>query len=286
MRANVVTAGAAAAIAILAVVIAASGSMIRAPTVRNPPVAPPAASISSLEVKKNDVPTPSAPEAVSKPPEVASNVGVLPERTEPDGSFGDNTASDTSQQSKSPDDWKATILFNPVATAAGIIEAKGYSVTMKGVAPVQPDETCSFADRDWPCGLRARSAFRAWLRGRAVTCVVPPKPEPDAIVADCILGKQDIGAWLVARGWARPKGEAYAELASAAAKEAKGIFGAPGAMEAPTSSIVQNTLPSPNESGFILAPNTAGQDEVFPPKPPAPSQSIVTLPAAPTAPAQ
>lgn len=107
---------------------------------------------------------------------------------------------------KMPDDWNGTKLFQPVAPAAGLIEAKGYSVAVSGIDIVRQDETCSEDGKTWPCGVRARTAFRAFLRGRAVVCTVPPEGGRDLIAAECRIGKQDVGQWLVDNGWARRQG--------------------------------------------------------------------------------
>ncbi|TIW89241.1 MAG: thermonuclease family protein, partial [Mesorhizobium sp.] len=66
---------------------------------------------------------------------------------------------------KMPDDWNGTKLFQPVAPAAGMIEAKGYSVAISGIDIVRQDETCADGGKSWTCGSRARTAFRAFLRG-------------------------------------------------------------------------------------------------------------------------
>ena len=127
---------------------------------------------------------------------------------------------------KMPDDWNGTKLFQPVASAAGLIEAKGYSVAVSGIDVVRQDETCSDDGKSWPCGIRARTAFRAFLRGRAVVCAVPPEGGRDLIAAECRVGKQDVGQWLVENGWARAaKGGPYVEAGEKARTEKKGIFG-------------------------------------------------------------
>ena len=95
---------------------------------------------------------------------------------------------------KMPDDWNGTKLYQPVATAAGMIEAKGYSVAVAGIDVVGQDETCTDERQAWACGIRARTAFRAFLRGRAVACAVPPEGGRDLITAECRIGKQDVGA--------------------------------------------------------------------------------------------
>jgi len=179
-----------------------------------------------------------------------------------------------------PGEWKSTRLFNPVAAAAGIVEAQGYQVALAGVEPTPLDEECSFEGRTWPCGTQARTAFRAWLRARAVQCVVPPEPDRQLITAECNVGKDDLGAWLVTSGWARAAaGSPYAEAGQKAEAEKKGLFGAPPkpidslpTPNLPTSSIqVMPDQPILNDSGE--APATPSiLDGAFPPAPTNPSQ--------------
>ncbi len=133
-----------------------------------------------------------------------------------------------------PGDWKAAILYRPVAPAAGLIEAMGHSLAIAGVEPVDPYETCDFDGKSWPCGARARTAFRAWLRGRAVTCAVPPEPDRAVISASCQLGERDVGAWLVENGWARAAADGlYANAGEKARSANKGIFGPPPSADLP-----------------------------------------------------
>ncbi|MDQ6437415.1 thermonuclease family protein [Mesorhizobium sp. LHD-90] len=196
---------------------------------------------------------------------------------------------------KMPDEWKGTRLFQPVATAAGLLEAKGYKIAVAGVEPVMPDETCVSSGRAWPCGARARAAFRAWLRGRSVTCTVPPEADRETIVAACLVGKEDAAAWLVENGWARaaPAGD-YAALGEVAAQARKGIFGPPPSTSAPAASVAGSDLPAPAESGTaILAAPLADPAEAAapdlpapPPVPDGPLGAFPTPPAPPPAPAE
>jgi endonuclease YncB( thermonuclease family) len=127
-----------------------------------------------------------------------------------------------------PDDWKGTTLYRPVAPAAGVVEAMGHTVAIAGVDTVAADETCLFEGEEWACGIRARTAFRLWLRGRAVTCAVPAEADPKTITAACRLGKQDVGQWLVSNGWARAAaGGPYGDADEKARAAKKGIFGRP-----------------------------------------------------------
>lgn len=119
-------------------------------------------------------------------------------------------------------------LFQAIAPSAGLIEAKGLSVTIAGIDRIAQDETCTDEHgRRWACGLRARGAFRAFLRGRAPVCMLPPDHAEKSVTASCRLGKQDIGTWLVSNGWARPAtGGPYVEAGEKAKATKKGIFGA------------------------------------------------------------
>lgn len=188
-----------------------------------------------------------------------------------------------------PDKWKGTPLYQAVASAAGRIEAKGYSVAVSGVDIMPEDETCiDEAGKSWPCGVRARAAFRALIRQRAVNCVVPPEGGRDLISASCRIGKVDLGEWLVTNGWVRPvAGGPYAEAGEKAKAEKRGIFGkapegtglppAPPPVSAPEavpSSIIDSSglgaPPAPSNPPSIEQPAGQGGDpklRVFPPAP-------------------
>ncbi|MDX8481463.1 thermonuclease family protein [Mesorhizobium sp. VK24D] len=127
-----------------------------------------------------------------------------------------------------PQDWHETLLYRPVAISSAIVEAMGRKVAISGTVDIDPARTCSFDDAVWPCGQRARAAFNAWLRGRALKCVLPPDGDRFAIAAPCMLGKQDVGAWLVANGWAMASPSGIYGKAEAVARDARmGIFGPP-----------------------------------------------------------
>lgn len=181
---------------------------------------------------------------------------------------------------------KDPVLFRPVAVESAVVEAMGRRVAIAGVQSVGPDETCVAADgATWPCGASARTAFRLWLRGRALTCDLPDDTETDPVVAPCRMGAQDAGAWLVANGWARAvAGGAYVEAQQAAEQAGKGIFGpAPDRSNLPAIGAPATSLGEAPESGSILAEPGAALSEpaggliapgadptlsVFPPAPP------------------
>jgi endonuclease YncB( thermonuclease family) len=153
---------------------------------------------------------------------------------------------------KMPDDWSGTKLFQPVATAAGFIEAKGYSVVVSGIDVISQEQTCTDGGKSWDCGIRARTAFRAFLRGRAVVCAVPPEGGRDLISAECRIGKQDIGEWLVENGWAKAaQGGPYVEAGKKAHAAKKGVFGPAPDLSGPPA-LPAASRPPPAPPGSIL----------------------------------
>ncbi|RWX62451.1 thermonuclease family protein [Mesorhizobium sp. M4B.F.Ca.ET.089.01.1.1] len=127
-----------------------------------------------------------------------------------------------------PGDWREMLLYRPIATSSAIFEAMGRTVAISGTLAIDPDTSCSFHEIAWPCGLRARAAFNAWLRGRALKCLVPPDVDRFAIAAPCKLGKQDVGAWLVSNGWATAlPGGIYGKAEATARSAEMGMFGPP-----------------------------------------------------------
>ncbi|MCO5063442.1 MAG: thermonuclease family protein [Rhizobiaceae bacterium] len=131
---------------------------------------------------------------------------------------------------KNSGEWKSTRLFKPVASSAGMLEAQGYRIALAGIEPLAPEEKCTFEGEEWPCGQLARTAFRSWLRGRAIACVVPPEPGEQTVVAECHVGKTDVAEWLVSNGWARPASSGpYADAGQKTSAAGKGIYGRPPA---------------------------------------------------------
>ena len=160
------------------------------------------------------------PELVAPPP-VEYQALVRAEPRDPLGPLGQ-------AQPPRKKELEGGLLYQPVATSSAVFEAMGHTIAIAGTESVAPGETCNHDGVEWPCGARARTAVRLWLRGRALTCDVPPDTERDLIVVGCRLGKQDVGAWLVANGWAHAaKGGPYEDVEAKAREAGLGIFGAP-----------------------------------------------------------
>ena len=121
-----------------------------------------------------------------------------------------------------------TPFYRPVAVESAVFESMGHRVAIAGTESVALNETCMADGVSWRCGVRARTAFRLWLRGRALVCALPDDPDAATVAAQCRMGKQDAGAWLVSNGWARATpGGPYAKAGEEAQAAKKGIFGPP-----------------------------------------------------------
>lgn len=129
------------------------------------------------------------------------------------------------QAAQRPAEQKPTLLHRPVATSSGEFTSRDMTVRLAGIVPVGADEECESDGKKWPCGVHARTAFRNWLRGRALSCVLPAESSA-TVVAECQLGKLNPAEWLVAQGWAYSEaGGPYTELEEEARKQKRGIFG-------------------------------------------------------------
>lgn len=126
-----------------------------------------------------------------------------------------------------PKRWR--LVHQPVATAAGVLEVNGMTLVLTGIDIVAANETCTApSGQSWPCGMAARTAFRAYLRGRALNCHLPDKPVETGQLAECLLQGEDPSLWLITRGWARAKSDGPFALQEAIAEQSlKGIFGSP-----------------------------------------------------------
>ena len=114
-------------------------------------------------------------------------------------------------------------LYNPVVVSAGAIKVGDDEVRLAGIAVTEPDKSCGEGASAWPCGRLARAALRSFIRGRAIECEIPAGADAIPNPARCLVGGEDISAWLAAQGWAEADG-AYGDDAKAARDEKLGLF--------------------------------------------------------------
>lgn len=118
------------------------------------------------------------------------------------------------------------VIAKPAVTAVGILQTTRGRVTLRDIVLLEPVTMCGTGQSAWPCGQWALTQLRRFLRGRSVTCdIVDPAWQGD-VTARCLLGKEDVGAWLVQNGWAQAvPGSAYEAAGKAAEIGKRGIFG-------------------------------------------------------------
>lgn len=190
---------------------------------------PVAAVPSAATGEETEPPAPSEPVEVAPGRQVAPSV-VAPfatsdepyERIAPRGPLGSlGTPEDPSEGPP-----EKTLLHRPVAIEAGIVESRGYRIRLEGIEIVPGGEQCDPDSRTWPCGVYARTAFRNFMRGRAIACVVPRTPPQETLVRRCTIGGVDPAEWLVANGWAlAEEGSGYEDEEAAARQAGLGVHG-------------------------------------------------------------
>ncbi len=116
----------------------------------------------------------------------------------------------------------------PLVLDAGTLRHKTLTIRLAGLDAPAVSETCpSRLGGSWPCGRRARTALRAFVRRRAITCDQISEVAPGLIAAQCRRQDTDLSDWMIAQGWARPQEDAPQALraaSEAARAKRKGIW--------------------------------------------------------------
>ncbi|URK88646.1 thermonuclease family protein [Rhizobium sp. RCAM05350] len=119
-----------------------------------------------------------------------------------------------------------SVLRHPVALSAGLIQFGDGLLQLDGIVPEKADRICGEAGKTWPCGAVARTAFRNFLRARALLCIVPKNGWQGTLTAACSVNNIDPAAWLAENGWAEvPVGSPLAGKVAAARQSRLGFFG-------------------------------------------------------------
>ncbi|MCJ2087166.1 thermonuclease family protein [Methylobacterium sp. E-005] len=97
----------------------------------------------------------------------------------------------------------------------GTLRVGSRQVSLSGIVAPDTDQTCSDAqDRTYACGRDAARTLAGHIGGAAVAC--EPHGGGDTVVALCRIGDEDLGAWMVAQGFAVPERDAAPAYAAAA----------------------------------------------------------------------
>ncbi|MBP1858186.1 thermonuclease family protein [Rhizobium herbae] len=118
------------------------------------------------------------------------------------------------------------VLRHPVALSAGLIQFGDRLLQLDGLTPQKAERVCGEAGKTWPCGVVARTAFRNFLRARALLCNVPKNGWQGTLTAACSVNNTDPALWLAENGWAEAQpGSPLEDKVDAARKSRLGFFG-------------------------------------------------------------
>ncbi|MDR0252057.1 MAG: thermonuclease family protein [Brucellaceae bacterium] len=160
------------------------------------------------------------------------------------------------------------LFYRPVALAAGRLAVGNRTIELSGIDIVEPDASCADINGEvWQCGMQARTAFRSWLRGRAVSCNMEgTEPDQQLIRTSCSLAGTDIARWLVENGWARATfGGQYADSQTQAEKMLLGVFG-----RKPATAMPEPSGDAPETQAPLFPQNNTAPEETAPAQPVAP----------------
>jgi endonuclease YncB( thermonuclease family) len=138
--------------------------------------------------------------------------------------------------------WKSAIAAVLVAGAAwagpdgrisvvdgDTIRVGGETVRLFGIDAPEVDQACRRPEGEvWRCGDWVRDEVRRHFEGRSATCDRRDTDRYGRTVATCSVGGHDMGATLVANGYARAYlrySDRYLETEKAAVVAGRGIFG-------------------------------------------------------------
>jgi endonuclease YncB( thermonuclease family) len=165
-------------------------------------------------------PPPARPDAASNqaPAGAAQEASLAPSPARQDGKAGTQEV--------------MQVLTRPVAVDTSTFLVGRARVKLSGVEAPMVGKRCDLTGGGtWPCGAKARTALRAWLRARSIRCEVPADfaESTSRTESSCTLDNKDIGAWLVENGWAEAAPGSRYEEAEAKARAARlGLWGDSG----------------------------------------------------------
>lgn len=127
-----------------------------------------------------------------------------------------------------PEDQPIIMLHRAIAVAAGRLEGNGLVISLDDIVVTEVKHQCRGDNLvQWNCGMHARTAFRAWLGGKTLSCRLPKDDNSKVeITTDCRLASEDAAQWLVRNGWVKAVEDgAYADLGKEAENAKRGIWG-------------------------------------------------------------
>jgi endonuclease YncB( thermonuclease family) len=82
------------------------------------------------------------------------------------------------------------------------VEVQGKRIDLFGIDAMEAAQTCTIGGRPYHCGQKAAAALSEFIGQRKVICEQREIDKYGRIVAMCRVDGEDMGAWMVAHGWA------------------------------------------------------------------------------------
>jgi endonuclease YncB( thermonuclease family) len=95
-----------------------------------------------------------------------------------------------------------TLAGVPVVIDGDTIEVDNKRIRLFGIDAPEKRQTCLSSQGDWPCGQVAAQELTQHLSKKSVVCIEHGRDRYKRMIATCRIGSEDIGAWMVGRGWA------------------------------------------------------------------------------------
>ena len=114
------------------------------------------------------------------------------------------------------------------------IEIQYQRIRLHGIDAPEARQLCTANGREYRCGQKAINALSGFISRRSVSCELKDTDPYGSSVAVCSAGGQDLGAWMVSRGYAlanRNEALDYVPAEESAAATKAGIWA--GEFEAP-----------------------------------------------------
>lgn len=93
----------------------------------------------------------------------------------------------------------------------------GVPVKLSGIVAPAPDTTCWDAhEAPYTCGRQVAAELTAHIGTGGLTCARSGRSDDRSVVAVCRMGAEDLGDWMIARGYAIPTSDAPASYKKAA----------------------------------------------------------------------
>jgi endonuclease YncB( thermonuclease family) len=96
-------------------------------------------------------------------------------------------------------------------------------IRLLGLDAPELDQSCVRAGQNWPCGRAARDRMAELLGSGDLDCQPQDRDQYGRLLARCTVGGEDLGAILVAQGWALSSGD-YDREQNGARAAGKGIW--------------------------------------------------------------